>query len=165
MAKSYNNWEQFYHRFNLIFNGLVALSLLPFAFVFLETQKEYPDPPVMTDVEGLFIKVILVVICAVTVAYSQMYKKTIPQKVIVRDEIKPRLDLYLRLKLQQYAILEVAAIGAMVGLYLTKDQLFSFIYVVVLFVYSLSRPTFDSVSSEIRVPEKDLKQWGAGEEE
>ena len=78
------------------------------------------------------------------------------------SDIKEKLDLYLSKKLIQYGILAGAAVAGLLGLYLTKDQLFSFVFVVVLFVFSLVRPTFDRVSAEIGVGSKDLQEWGRG---
>lgn len=161
MAESYNKWERFYHRLNLIFNGIVAASLIPFAFVFLETQREYPEGPLLQGSQGLIVKVIMVALSAAIVAYGQWYGKQALVKVRAKEGITDRLSVYLRQKVKVYALLESAAILACVGLYMSKDQLFSFIYVFVLFVFSLGRPTFERVARETGVPEGELKSWGA----
>lgn len=162
MSEPYNNWERFYHRFNLIFHGIIAGSLLPFAFVFLETQKEFPDAPLIEGMESMVIKMLLVVLAGVLIFLAQSYRKTVIREVQALSEIKEKLDLYLSKKLIQYGILAGAAVAGLLGLYLTKDQLFSFVFVVVLFVFSLVRPTFDRVSAEIGVGPKDLQEWGRG---
>jgi len=163
MASGYNNWEQFYQRFNLIFNGLVAVPLLPFGYIFLETQKETPDPALIFGTSGKILMVALLVVVVISIVFSQMYKRSIPEKVKVVSGIKQKLETYLYEKTRQYLILEAASVSAIIGLYMTKDQLFSVAYVVVLFIYSLSRPTFDSVVRETGIPEKDLIDWGGGE--
>ncbi len=162
MSVPYNNWERFYHRFNLIFHGLVGGALLPFAFVFLETQKEFPDAPLITGMESMVIKMLLVALAGVLIFLAQTYRKGVIREVQALSDIREKLDLYLSKKLVQYGILEGAAMAGLLGLYLTKDQLFSFVFVIVLFVFSLVRPTFDRVSSETGIGPKDLQEWGSG---
>jgi hypothetical protein len=162
MASAYNNWEQFNHRYNLIFNGIIALPLIPFALIFLETQGEFPEGPKLVGSFAVAIKVLLCVVAALSIAYAQMYKKRIPDVVKSVQGIEEKLKVYLSKKTAQYLILGVAVLAAMVGLYLTKDQMFSGVYIAVLFTYSLSRPTFDSVVNETGVPEQELKSWGEG---
>lgn len=163
MSSGYNNWEQFYHKFNMIFHGIIAASLLPFAWVFLETQKEFPDPPLLEGVFALILKAGLVVLSAVAAAYAQVYRRQITRRVQLQEGLRERLSLYLREKLRQYAILGVAAITGLAGLYITKDQLFSFIYVAVLFAYSLGRPAYDATVRELGLSREEEKKLRAGD--
>lgn len=160
MASSYSNWEQFYHRYNMIFNGLIAIPMLPFAYFFLETQQEIPEPPLVSESMVFILSISIVLVAALSITYSIMFKKSISEKVKAQTSIKEKLDTFLIEKTKQYIILEIAAIGVIVGIYFTKDQLFAVIYVMVLFIFSLIRPSFDGVVRETRIPEKELKNWG-----
>lgn len=160
MAETYNRWERFYHRLNLIFNGIVAITLIPFVFSFLETQKEYPEPPVVADEKALVVKTVLIIISAAIIGFSRALSKRSLTKVKVLDGIESRLKTYLNEKIKHYAFLELAALLACAGLYLTKDHLFTFVYVFVLFIFSLGRPTFERVAREINISETRLKEWG-----
>ena len=111
MSEPYNNWERFYHRFILIFYGIIAGSLLPFAFVFLETLKEFPDAPLIEGMESMVIKMLLVVLAGVLIFLAQSYRKTVISEVQALSDIKEKLDLYLSKKLIQYGILAGAAVA------------------------------------------------------
>ncbi len=163
MAQGYNNWEQFYHRFNTIFHGIIALSLLPFAFVFLETQREFPDDQLVGAGLVLPLEIILGLIAVGASLYAWRFQINLPETIPADLSVKERLSVYLRLKLHQYAILEIASLAALVGLYFTKEQFFSGIYVVVLFVFSLGRPTYDLVVKELRLSKEDEIKLKAGD--
>ncbi|MFY0606194.1 MAG: hypothetical protein JXR10_05735 [Cyclobacteriaceae bacterium] len=163
MAKGYNNWEQFYHRFNTIFHGIIALSLLPFAFVFLETQRDYPDGPLVEAEWILPMEILLGLISLGAAFYAWRFQKNLQSAVSNDLTIKERLGGYLKLKLRQYAILEVASLSALIGLFLTKEQFFSGVYVVVLFVFSIGRPTYDLVVRELRFSKEEEAKLKSGE--
>lgn len=160
MAASYNNWEQFYHKYNLIFNGLVALPLLPFAFLFLETQKEFPEAPLLEGTSSWVLMGVATAIGGVAVFLSYRWKGEMPAIFKDYDSVREKLDAYISFKLKQFLILEVPAVCAMIGLYLTKEQFFTVLYIAVLAIYSLSRPTFDGVVRELGVSAKELMAWG-----
>lgn len=160
MAEAYNNWERFYHKYNILFNGLVALPLIPFGYVFLETQKEFPDEPLLMDSSALILEVVLIVISVASMIFSHRYKRKVMEEVGKQEAIPDKLKVFLSEKTRQYMILEIASICSIVGLYLTKNQLFSVVFIAVIFVYSLSRPTFDSVVRELKVSVKAMKEWG-----
>lgn len=162
MAKAenkYNNWEKFYQKLNIIFHGIIASSLIPFAWVFLETQGEFAEGPLVAGTSAMVIKVLLVIASAGILGYSRIFRQKAYAKSAEEPRMEEKLNAYLSVKIKHYAILESAAIIALLGLYLTKDQLFSFVYVLVLFMFSLERPAFDRVAREIGMKEKDLHDW------
>ncbi|REE05807.1 hypothetical protein [Marinoscillum furvescens] len=162
MSQSYNNWEQYYHQVNVVFHGVIAASLIPFAYAFLETQKQFPDAPMVEGELLTVVKFALVVLAGGLLALAQMQRPKLIAKVREVDGLQPRLKAYLRKMLIYYMVLETAAVVAFVGLLVSKDQLFSLIYVVVIFTFSLTRPTFDRIARETGIPEKELKEWGKG---
>lgn len=162
MGRQDNNWERFYQKLNLIFHGTIAFSLIPFGWVFLETQKDFPEGPVITGNGSMIFKSVLVIAAAGILGYSRVFARKMLKKSHERESIKEKLDAYLAGKVKYYAFIELSAVLAVAGLYLTKDQLFSLVYVLALFVFSLGRPSFDRVSRETGVKEKDLKNWAEG---
>ena len=162
MATGYNSWEQFYNRFNTIFHGIVALSLLPFAYVFLETQKEFARPSLVEDSQILLLQIVIGIVAAAAVYYARSFQKGIAEAIAQSLPLKEKLELYLNRKLVQYAILQVAAVAGMVGLYLTSSHFFTIIYIAVLFVYSLGRPTYDLVVGELRLSKEEEAKLKSG---
>lgn len=158
MAESYNSWEKFYHRLNLIFNGIVASSLVPFSFAFLETQKESPDSPLVEGSMYTILLIVLLVLSTLVIVYYLSFRKRVLEPVKKIELLPEQLKSYLKAKLKTYGLLESVGFIALIGLYVTKDQLFSFVYVVVLFIFSLGRPTYDLVVRELALSkEKEVK--------
>lgn len=165
MGAKYNNWERFYQKLNMIFHGIIASSLIPFAWVFLETQKEFPEGPLVEGTNATILKTLLVIGCAALLAYSRAFRQKVLKKMRSIETMENKLRPYLSIKSKHYALIESVAILSLVGLYLTKDHLFTAVYVIVLFMFSLERPAFDRVARELNVKEKDLHDWAAGQSE
>lgn len=162
MSQTYNNWERYYHKVNMVFHGVIAASLIPFAYAFLETQKDFPDAPMVEGELLTMVKFGLVILAGGLVVLAQWMRPKLIAKVREAAALEPKLKAYLRHMVVYYLVLETAAIVAFAGLLVSKDQLFSLIYVVVIFTFSLTRPTFDRIARETDIPEKELKAWGKG---
>ncbi len=162
MAGQYNRWEQFYNRLNLWFNGTVALSIIPFGIAFLDTQGEFPSPPLVDESITRMLQIVFSVAIAGLIWYGVTYSRK-KLGMISSDSIPEKLQEYLAVKKISFFILEIGAMLGVIGLYLTKDQLFTGLYLVVMFVFSLTRPTFEKISADIRVSQKSLTEWGKEE--
>ncbi|MFT4834753.1 MAG: hypothetical protein ACI8WP_001516 [Flavobacteriaceae bacterium] len=155
MEKEYNKWEKFYHRFNTIFHGIVAISLIPFAYIFLETQKEFADAPMIGEEVEIPLKIVLTLLVVGAGFYSKVYFKKIIGSIVVIPDLTLKLSHYLRLKLIQYGILECGTLLALVGLYVSKDQWYTALYLVLIFAFSLFRPTYDLVIRELKISSEE----------
>ena len=82
------------------------------------------------------------------------------KRAVSNKEIAEKLQSYLSIKVKSFLILELAAVLGVIGLYLTKNQLFTGLYLAVMFVFSLTRPTFEKIAGDIRVSQKALTEWG-----
>lgn len=151
-------YDRFYVRLNLIFNGIVASSLIPFVFLFLQNQKDIPKPLLEGESASIFKWATIAFSLGLLVLANWQGPKLISS---VRDErdITTKLNRYLGQKMKHYALIESAAIFSLIGFYLLKDQMFSFIYLGVLFVFSMHRPTFGRVAKEIGESEEALGQF------
>ncbi|MAE86847.1 MAG: hypothetical protein CMB80_29195 [Flammeovirgaceae bacterium] len=159
MSGQYNRWERFYNQVNLWFNGTVALSIIPFGLAFLDTQSEFPGPPLVVESVTNILQVTFTLIAAFLVWLGlTRSKKQLAQ--IDDKEIAEKLQSYLSIKVKSFLILELAAVLGVIGLYLTKNQLFTGLYLAVMFVFSLTRPTFEKIAGDIRVSQKALTEWG-----
>ncbi|MFT5640770.1 MAG: hypothetical protein ACI9A7_000868, partial [Cyclobacteriaceae bacterium] len=62
MANQYTKWERYFHKLNIFFHGIVAISMIPFAYAFLETQKDFSDPPMVVGDQAMALKFTLIAI-------------------------------------------------------------------------------------------------------
>lgn len=163
MSKPYTAWDRFYHKLNMIFNGIVASSLIPFALVFLQNQKE-PQAPIVDEQLFDITKMGLIALCGGILFLSNWLRPKLFEIVRVETSIENKLSLYLTQKVKQLVVIEAAAFFALLGFYLLQEQIFSFMYVGVLIVFSMHRPSFARVSREINVSEDDLTDWSQNQE-
>ena len=157
--KKYNRWERFYNQLSLVFHGVIAVSLIPFGWAFLETQRESPDPPMVEGALFSTIKWVFILLSLGVMISSFFYSRNLGFQSDQEEEIDELLKVYKHKKLVDYAILETASLVAFLGLLITKDQLFSFLYVAVLFMFSFKRPTYDRVTNELGLSDDEVKDW------
>lgn len=158
MSKSYTPWDRFYQKLNMIFNGIVASSMIPFAIVFLQYQNGSRLPIISGELEDP-IKIVLIILSLGLLITSNFLGPKLLSVARAESSIDKKLRTYLIQKIKHYAIIEGAALIALIGFFLLNQQFFSFVYVGVLFVFSMHRPTFSKVSKEINESEEDLINW------
>jgi type III secretory pathway component EscS len=163
-GKKTSEYEKFYVRLNLIFNGIVASTMIPFAIFFLQGLKEEQVPLVEEDLAAT-LKIVLVVMSLVLLIIANWQGPKLIAKVRTFEGIPLKLSKYLSQKIVHYAMIESSAMVALFGLYLLKDQFFNVIYLGVLFMFSMHRPSFGRVAKEIGEKESVLADWANGKEE
>lgn len=163
-ARKNSVYDRFYVRLNLIFNGIVASSIIPFAFIFLQNRRDRPQPLLEGNTADT-VKIICIVLSLGILIFANWQGPKLLAKARKRNSLKEKLNVYLGQKMQHYALIEAAAIISLVGFYLLKDQLFSFIYIGVIFVFSIHRPRFGRVAKELGVSETELAQLANNDSE
>ncbi|MFY0599980.1 MAG: hypothetical protein JXR03_09940 [Cyclobacteriaceae bacterium] len=157
MGKRYSPWDRFYQKINMIFNGVAASSMIPFAIVFLQIRNGEVSP-LINDDSGI-VKILLIILSLAILVVSNLSSPKLIAPVRKEPTIDKKVRLYLIQKIKQYAIVESSAIVALIGFFLLKQQIFSFIYVGILFLFSMYRPTFSRVAKEIGESEEDIVKW------
>lgn len=147
----FKNWTDYHQRLNLIFHAIVAVTMLPFVWLFLEIDTArrsgvFNDPVVL---------VLFLLVCISLSATSFLYKKKQLEGISSTDPLREKLIAYQRVLVVTYALLEGAAIFATVAFYLTGNYLFVLVYFFILFVFSLSRPNIDRTVRELKLSKMD----------
>lgn len=154
---NFESGEQYYKKLHLIFNLTAAFPLLPFTYLYLERGK---DPEVFGLVgEGLsdVLRVILPMMIGITTYFAiTLYRKhafDASEMVALRD----KMILYFNAAIWKFATLEVSLLIAVVGLYLTNHWVFIVLFVGVLVILSLGRPTIRKIVVDLRLDKDDEK--------
>ncbi len=154
MNPDFNNWSSFYKKLTLIFNAIVAFSLLPFAFLYLELEK-YRRPTYFTGVELLVFEGLCLIVIGVILFWAHTgFKKSL------RDQdkeqgLKSKLIFYYRIAIKRYIIYELAAIICLAATYFAQELFFAVVYIFILFILSLARPKYDNVVMHLQLNEEE----------
>jgi hypothetical protein len=144
---TYKNWTEYHHKINLIFHGIVAITMLPFIWLLMESQTSQlavvSNDPVIIIFFGLT--------CIVLSAVAYMYKKRNLPGAVNQEQLRSKLDSYTTTLIIHFAFLEGAALLSTLALYLTSHTLFIVLYILILFVFSLSRPNMDRTFRELQL--------------
>lgn len=131
--------KTFDQQMNLIFHAVLAGPLLFYGISYLRTLEETNSPHLQEF--SISIKALISFFCGLLVFLAfYIYRKEIRQ---ARDQsvLNDKLNMLLTGSLIHYALLEFASIIAVLSFFLTFDHLFTAIYVAILFLMSINRPT------------------------
>lgn len=154
---NYKNGEDYYHKIYLMFNGFVALSLVPFGYLILEkTQRQIR--PVLGNEYVAWVVTALLLISGSLLLYTATKRFSL-------DLSTATLNPSLRLKLNAYFFASRRKIGAFTlgalifdaGLFLTGNSLFIVGFVVSMVLLSLGRPTLKLIIDELQLNESATK--------
>lgn len=150
MKSKLKSWPDFHHRINLVYHAIIAVSLIPFALVFLDIDSG-EDATSQIDAEYEWMVIMILVAAAGTMCYRVW--KNAKQKLGTIDSslsIKMKLVAYFNFQIQRYFQLEISALISLVGLWLTASYIFVIAYVLVLVQFSLLRPSQDKVIRDLK---------------
>ena len=148
---SFKNWTDYQQRLNFIFHAIVAVTMLPFVWLYLEIDTDrregvFDDPVIL---------ILFLLICISLSLTSFLYKKkqleTIPNSNSMRD----KLINYQRIMIVAYALIEGAALFATIAFYLTANYVFVLVYISTLFAFSLGRPSLDRISRDLKLSKEN----------
>ena len=162
MKKGFNNWSEFYQRISLIFHGIIAFSLLPFAWFYLELDSGLGEPVLKDTYLIIFNVLILVGIVLILYFSHQQFTGTL-RSLRKSQSVRSKLQVYFDASLRKFIINEFAAVVALIGMVVGQEILFAVVYVFILFIFSLSRPRFDKVTQQLSLS-KEEKELLAGSE-
>ena len=143
--KTFKTWTDYHHKLNLIFHAIVAITMLPFVWLFLEIDSN--------EQNGIIIDIAIVtlftLVCLSLTGTAYIYKKKQLEGVRNKSSLRIKLEMYLWVLIVNYSLLEGGALFATLAFYLTANYVFVVVYLFILFVFSLSRPNLDRTCREL----------------
>ena len=158
MKSKLKSWRDFHNRINLVYHAIIAVSLIPFALVFLDIDS---GEDAASQLEGLTeIAVIVILLVTVFMACFQVWRNVRGHYETIHQDwnIKKRLIVYFNFQIKRYMQLEVGAIVSLVGLWLTTNYVFAIAYLLVLVQFSLLRPSMDKVIRDLRLNKEEREK-------
>ncbi len=153
----FRDLKDYLFKLNNLFHVLVAIPLLGFVYLYLESQVGRIQPLINNPDTVLILHYILPFIIMVESGVAFVVTRNSLSVFPNDDKLIEKLSVYFRISLIKYAILEGAAIVSVVGYYLTLSKVYVVFYVVLLMIFSLNRPTVYRISRDLKLAgeEKD----------
>jgi len=155
--KSFKTGEDFYHRLNFIFNLLVAIPLLPFAILYLINLKDQiPDIGLTDSVKTAFtigLSAVAVIMMVKAVIDYRNQKNQLNSETVLRIKLIRLHEALIR----KFLLLETASFLSILGLWLTQHKIHIAVFVVILVLFSLKRPTINMFLEDLQLKEKETE--------
>lgn len=149
--------KPFLDKINLIFNAILALPLVVFAWLYLEAKSGH----VFTDFNPTVLNTLNFIIPILVLSIIGVTFRTFKRKVnaIAKDiPLSEKLDHYFTFEMYKYAGLESALIISTVGYYSTYSNTMVVMFVIVLVFFSLHKPMGSRIANNLGLgkEEKEL---------
>jgi len=147
----YKTGEDYYHKIYLLFNGLVAVSLVPFGYLVLEKTQGQSQNMITNDYASWLVTSLLLIIGGILLHTSSKKFREELKLAILKDNLRFKLDAYYLVSRQKILFFTLAALIFDTGLFLTSNTLFIVGFVVSMVLLSLGRPTLKLIIDELRL--------------
>ncbi|MEP5613043.1 MAG: hypothetical protein ABJP45_12380 [Cyclobacteriaceae bacterium] len=157
MKSKLKSWPDFHHRINMVYHALIAVSLVPFALVFLDIDS---GKVTTSQIEGSGLILILILLATVSTICYPVWRG-VKKRLETIDSawgIKKKLIVYFNFQIKRYLQLEAGALISMVGLWLTTNYVFVVSYLLILVQFSLLRPSQDKVIRDLKFSKEEREK-------
>ncbi len=151
------NIPRFLDRINLIFYFIVCVPLVLFAIVYLGYEKAGGLKDTVGDNFSIPVHVLIPLFALASLVGSWLYYRQALKTQLPSSGLSEKLRLFYKLLINRYLILIMGTLLVVLGLYLTREQLFSALYMVMLIASSLIRPTPARLIKDFNLSEEDEK--------
>ena len=145
------NLDEYYIRLNLVFHAILAAPLLLFIYIYLETENGTMEPPISEAKNLGFLQLSITLVTAVFVFLAFSWYRTRINQVSPKDVLVEKLERYSKIGLVQYILFGLASFVTVLGLYLTGKGWYTGLYVIVLMLMSINRPTLKKISDDLQL--------------
>ena len=152
----FTNGEEYYNKLYIAFNGLIALTLIPFVLIFLDIEKNGKSESILSENYTVALAVISSVLYASLVYYFFYRYKIDKSSIPSNSSLRKKLTQYYSISLKLYLGLNSCCLLALTGLYLTRNFSFTIGYVLALILLSIRRPVLNTISKEIPLNDLEL---------
>lgn len=158
MPRSFANWSDFHHHQNQWYHLTIAVTLLPFALLFLEIETGRQS---LLEDGPLFWATIMCSL-SITLFLSWMVWKKMKLVDVEDKDLDSKVQRYKEVEKRKYGLLCMAGLICFGGLWLTNYFLLIVLFFSVLAQFSFLRPTMDRFFREARLTKSEREQVKSG---
>ncbi|MEQ9468482.1 MAG: hypothetical protein RLN88_13800 [Ekhidna sp.] len=157
MAQSDFNWKDYHHQIYQIYHGMIALTLVPFALLFLEWDSSVERVEVSYSSPHFILIAQLIWVVGFGCWYVWRGEKV---RYILDEEMTllQKLKEFKQKNIYKYLILALAGFTSALAMWLQPSFIFVIAYFAVLIQYSFLRPSEDKIVRDMRLTKADRKK-------
>ncbi|WP_436517547.1 hypothetical protein [Ekhidna sp. To15] len=152
MEQNAANWKDYHHQIYQIYHGIIAITLIPFALLFLEWDSGNKEG----TIEGLVF--ILLTQLLWVVGYLSWYAwkgKKVQYSLKDQMSINQKMGEFKKRNLMKYGLLAAGGMVAAGAMWIAPSFLFVVAYFGVLVQYSFLRPSEDKFVRDMRLTKEE----------
>ncbi|WP_425392631.1 hypothetical protein [Ekhidna sp.] len=156
MNKEDFSWKDYHHQIYQIYHGIIAITLVPFALLFLQWDSESLVAPV--DYSSLLF--ILVIQSLWIIGYLSWYAwkgGKVQYDLIDGLDLLEKLKEFRKKNLFKYALLALGGAIASFAMWVQPSFIFVIAYLLILVQFSFLRPSEDKIVRDMRLTKNDRK--------
>lgn len=134
-----NDVKKFDQRLSFIFHGVIALPLIIYCLAYLQTL-DLNSVPAFSE-PTLTLKLFVSIFSGALVLAAFIFYRKVITEARTMETLQEKLRKLFSGSVIHYALLELASLIAAGAFFLTHDHLFTAVYVFILFLMSINRPT------------------------
>lgn len=150
MDKKPISWKDFHHQIYQIYHGIIALTLVPFALLFLEWDSSTEK----VDMAGSGVFFVLIVQLVWVVAYACWYAwkgERVQYQLEEGMSVPEKMAEFKKRNLMKYGLLAIGGLIAAGAMWIQPSFIFVIAYFGVLIQYSFLRPSEDKFVRDMKL--------------
>lgn len=151
----FNTVQEYINKLNNAFHLLVGVPLLPFALLYLEISAERIEPATTNMTFIIAMQYIIPFYCLLITGLAILRFRRELGEMRKQEALKDKLMLYFNASMIKYVLVFSGSIVAVFGLLMTTSHLYSVMYLITLFTFSLNRPTLRRISRDLKLEGED----------
>lgn len=151
------NWKDYHHQIYQIYHGMIALTLVPFALLFIEWDSGSAQEGISYGSPIFILTVFLLGPIGFACWYvwkGERMQYEISDNMVLEEKLKE----FKKINFRKYLLLALAGCLAALAMWLQPSFIFVIAYLGVLVQYSFLRPSEDKIVRDMRLTKEDRKR-------
>lgn len=148
-------WKNYHHQIYQIYHGMIAVSLVPFALLFLEWDSGSKETE--KSLEGIPFLLFAQLVWLVAYLSWYVWKGKKVQYEVSEESVEGKMKEFKRKNLMKYGLLALAGFIAAGAMWIEPSFIFVIAYFSVLIQYSFLRPSEDKFVRDMQVSKEERK--------
>ena len=153
---SFKTPSQAFDRLHIAYLAIVGGSMLAFLLVYLQTEKIAPANPAATQLISVF-NYVVPLVCILLIGFAIILLKQRFKHIGTAQNLADKVNIYLKTKILQFAILEGAALFAAAIYFITAFKLYLIYFFAAMITLHFQKPSMANFAKEVQLKDTEIE--------